>query len=98
MRQSVIKDNLLTWAERLDIAAEVLRRRQSVQDPIALTSIEIVEAVATEMRLASEIGHISTWPAPGGGGGFSGDERETEPRGLSSETEEETSERRRKPK
>lgn len=59
-----MKDNLLTWAERLDRAAQTLRRRQS-EDTISDVAIETVEAVAAELKLASEAGHTSTWPAPG---------------------------------
>jgi hypothetical protein len=56
-----MKDNLITWAERLEAAAQTLRRRQS-EDTIRDTAIEIVEAVAAEMKLASDVGHVSTWP------------------------------------
>ena len=60
--RSDLHDRLLAWAERLDLAAEVLRRRSS--DVIAQQMVGTVESVAEEMRL--QAAHVSTWPAPGG--------------------------------
>ena len=70
---SVCADNLLTWSTRLAMATEVLRRRLDKADSISDTAIGIVEAVAEEMRIASETRRVSTWPA-----GPRGDEEEEE--------------------
>lgn len=56
----VLTDNVITWAGRLDIVAEVLRRR--AENVIIESAAETVASIAAEMKLAAA--HVSTWPAP----------------------------------
>ena len=58
-----LHDDLVRWAERLELAVDVLRRRAQV-DLVSTQMIDTVENVAAELRLKAA--HVSTWPAPGG--------------------------------